>query len=282
MQQQQKQLEMEKSRLELDKLRNPTPQLVNAGDGRLYDPKTGQWITAPASNTPSDLGLNPQYGVDAQGNPVLLQLGKDGKVIQSQMPQGVTLSKEPVKLDAGTHFVLLDPITRQPVGQIPKDLAGAEIQKARGEAEGKAQAAAASDIIAAQNALDTLNQIETNPALERGTGFSSYGNIIPGTSGYDFQNLVEQSKSGAFLTAIQQMRGMGSLSNAEGQTATAAITRMDTATSKEAFLAALNDYRKVITQGLERAQSKLPKPQGEQAAPQGSPSLNDLLKKYGG
>lgn len=69
----------------------------------------------------AQFGLNPQYGVDAQGNPVLMQLGSDGRAVQTQMPDGVSLSKEPIRLDAGTHFVLLDPITRQTVGTIPKN-----------------------------------------------------------------------------------------------------------------------------------------------------------------
>ena len=208
----------------------------------------------------AELGLNPQYGLDQSGNPVLIQIGKDGKAVQTAMPEGVTLAKEPIRLDAGTHFVLLDPITRQPVGQIPKDLAGAEQQKAIGENQGKQIAAAPADIQGAQNAIDLIAGIRSDPYLNRGTGFSSLGNSVPGTGGYDFQNKVEQAKSGAFLTAIQQMRGLGALSNAEGSAATAAVNRMDTATSKEAFLSALHDYEKLVRQGMDRAQKRLGAP----------------------
>lgn len=42
-----RQMEMEKQRLELDSLRNPQKNLINAGDGQLYDPTSQQWITAP-------------------------------------------------------------------------------------------------------------------------------------------------------------------------------------------------------------------------------------------
>lgn len=103
---------------------------------------------------------------------------------------------------------------------------------------------------------------------------SSILNNIPGTGGYDFQNLVDQAKSGAFLTAIQQMRGLGALSNAEGSTATQAVTRMNTATSEEAFLKALDDYEKIIDQGIARAQSRMP----ASAAPSGA---MDYRTKYG-
>lgn len=209
---------------------------------------------------PTEFGLTPQFGVDANGNPVLLQLGKDGRAVQTAIPEGVSLSREPIRLDAGTHFVLLDPITRQPVGQVPKNLREAAAESSGGTVEGRVaaetSAAADADYQAGLNALDILNQIENHPGLSQGTGIWSYGNIIPGTSGYDFQNIVEQAKSGAFLSAIQQLRGMGSLSNAEGSAATAAVTRMDTATSKEGFLSALRDYRKIVQQGMDRARGK--------------------------
>jgi hypothetical protein len=205
----------------------------------------------------TEYGLNPQYGVDENGNPVIVQLGKDGTSTKTPLPAGVQLSKEPIRLDAWTHFVLLDPITRQPIGQIPKELAEAERQKALGDAAGKADAGAAGDLQSAQNSLDLIEGLRNDPNRERGTGFSSIGNIIPGTAGYDFANKVEQAKSGAFLTAIQQMRGMGALSNAEGSTATAAVNRMNTSTSEEEFMAALADYEKVVRQGMERAQGRV-------------------------
>jgi hypothetical protein len=134
-------------------------------------------------------------------------------------------------------------------------------QTSSGTAEGKITTeqtlSAPSDIAAADQALAILDQIVVDPYLERGTGFSSLGNVVPGTGGYDFQTLVDQAKSGAFLTAIQQLRGMGALSNAEGQTATQAVTRMNTATSKEAFLKAVSDYRGIIELGRQKAQARI-------------------------
>lgn len=217
----------------------------------------------------TEFGLNPQYGVDANNNPVLIQIGKDGKAIQTAMPEGVSLSKEPIKLDAGTHFVLLDPISRQPVGTIPKENREAARQTAEGTAEGKTvaeQAAAApGDYQAAQNALDLISSIRNDPARERGTGKSSIFNAMRGTSGYDFEQKVEQAKSGAFLSAIQQMRGLGALSNTEGTAATAAITRMNTALTEEGFLSALDDYEKIVRQAMGRAGSRMP--EGTQPPP---------------
>jgi len=147
-------------------------------------------------------------------------------------------------------------------------------QTSSGTAEGKIkteqQLSAPSDVEAADQALLVLDKIISSPYLERGTGFSSLANVVPGTAGYDFQNLVNQSKSGAFLTAIQQLRGMGALSNAEGQTATQAITRMDTATSREAFVDAILEYRDIIERGRNKAialASGTPTESGEGSGP---------------
>lgn len=233
------------------------PNLMSAG-GSLYNADTGAWITPPqGAGNDAEFGLNPQYGTDANGNPVIIQLSKAGTSKQTQLPEGVNLSKEPIKIDAGTEFILLDPITRQPVGRIPKDLAGAERDKELGTARGKAEASAPQDFQAGQNALDLVETIRKDPYKGRGTGMSSMGNAIPGTGGYDFQNKVDQAKSGAFLTAIQQMRGLGALSNSEGGAATAAVARMNTATSEGEFDAALNDYEKIVRQGMARAQSRM-------------------------
>ncbi len=128
---------------------------------------------------------------------------------------------------------------------------------ARGKITTEQELSAPSDLAAAEDALNIINQITSHPALEIGTGFSSYGNAVRGTPGYDFQNLVQQAKSGAFLTAIDQLKGMGALSNAEGQAATAAITRMDTATSKEAFLKAVSDYKIIVERAAAKARSKI-------------------------
>lgn len=245
-----------------------------------------QWMAQKRAGA-GEYSLTPVYGQNDKGETVLIQPGKSGTAIQTALPPGVKISSGVEKIDLGTQFGILDKKSGQIIGYQPKDLRGAEREKGIGDAQGKAVASAPSDIQAGQNAIDILQKIRDNPYLERGTGFSSLANAIPGTGGYDFSNIVEQAKSGAFLQAIQQMRGLGSLSNAEGGAATAAITRMNVATSKEAFLDALADYEKLVRQGMTRAQSRLANPsatnpQSETPQAPAAPSVDDLLKKYGG
>jgi hypothetical protein len=199
--------------------------------------------------------MSPVYGTDPEtGETILGTVGNDGSFKRIDTG-GFNVAAGIEKVDAGTHWLLYDKRTGQQVGREEKDLAGAEAQKELGTARGKAAAAAGGDFQAGQNALDLIDSLRVDPNRERGTGVSAtLGNWIPGTAGYDFQTKVDQAKSGAFLSAIQQLRGMGALSNAEGSTATAAVTRMNTATSEEEFLRALNDYEKVVRQGMGRAQ----------------------------
>lgn len=97
------------------------------------------WIAAQRAGA-GEYGLQPIYGVDKDGNPVVMQLGKSGKAIEASMPEGFTVSRPPIKTDVGPAVVLTDPITRQPVATIQKDLAGAEQQKVVGKSRGEAMA----------------------------------------------------------------------------------------------------------------------------------------------
>ena len=177
----------------------------------------------------------------------------------------------------------------QPVEGIPEGITVSDpyltaFKRAQGSSEGDkrgdAIASAPSDIAAADSALSVISKIENHPYLDRGVGGTSIGNVVWGTGGYDFQNLVDQARSGAFLTAIESMRGLGSLSNAEGETAKQAITRMNTATSKEAFLDALADYRNEVMKGRARAEARIVS--GGNQSPSGQMQAQPVPQPNGG
>ncbi|UVK39925.1 hypothetical protein LHFGNBLO_001340 [Mesorhizobium sp. AR10] len=202
----------------------------------------------------AELGLQPQTGVDKDGNPVLIQIGKDGNAVQTKMPDGVTLSKTPIKIDAGTEWIILDPVTRQPVGRIPKDLAGEASQKKLGEA----QAGAAFDLPRVeQNANQTLSVLErmkTHKGREGSTGFIQ--GLLPARNSeqVDFQSLVDQTQGQAFLQAFQMLKGAGQITEIEGTKATDAISRLrNQRLGDQDYLQAINDLEGVIKTGLERA-----------------------------
>ena len=81
-----------------------------------------------------------------------------------------------------------------------------------------------------------------------------------GTPGADFKALYDQVKGGAFLEAVQIMKGSGSLSEIEGIKATAALTDASTAQSPDAFRAAMSRFRDAIQTGMNNASTKAGKP----------------------
>jgi len=213
-------------------------------------------------------GLQPQYGVDANGNPVLLQLGDNGEAVTTQMPDGVKLSKEPIKLDAGTSYILLDPITRQVIGTVPKDIQGEAAQKAAGTAQGGAQAELAPSLVDAQNTIDQINDLLADPNLSGATGAvegrlpdSVLSFTNPGA--FSSRQKIEQLKGKAFLNAYATLKGGGSITEIEGAKASAALARMNTAQSDDEFRAALSDFKDAIQTGLNKlaARAGTPAPQ---------------------
>jgi hypothetical protein len=209
----------------------------------------------------TEYGLNPQYGVDANGNPVLIQIGKDGGAVQTKLPNGVTLSKEPIRLDAGTHYVLLDPITRQPIGNIPKDLRGAESEKSIGSIEGTNSANAAAElggiITTAEGTISLIDAVMNDPALDSITGMIQ-GNLPPmSQAGVDLNIKLDQLKGKAFLEAFESLKGGGSITETEGKVATAAMARLDRAQSSEEYRKALKELRDVLETGMARARAKV-------------------------
>ena len=239
------------------------PNLMSAG-GSLYNADTDEWMSPPAgAGNDAEYGLNPQYGVDAQGNPVILQLSKGGTSKQTALPDGVSLAKEPIKLDAGTHFVLLDPITRQPVGQIPKDLAGAETEKAAGKATGEARAALPQVETAANQMLATIDSLATDPYL--GNMLGSVDSRTPNltSDAARVQSKMDQIGGQSFLQAFNMLKGAGQITEIEGQKATQAMARLNTAQNDTDYKAALNELRAVVNSAIQNARIKA----GQGAAP---------------
>ena len=76
---------------------------------------------------------------------------------------------------------------------------------------------------AARGASDLIN----HAGLEKGTGWTAFSGKLPSGDAKAFQTDLENLKSQLFLPMIQQMRGMGALSNAEGAKVEAAIENLD-------------------------------------------------------
>lgn len=109
---------------------------------------------------------------------------------------------------------------------------------------------------------DVANNIQLIDNLLASEGFeSAIGPIqsrLPTVRGStaDAEAMLNQIRGVAFLDSIQEMRGLGALSNAEGDAATRAATRMQAATSEQGFREAAEDFKAIMREGLARMQAK--------------------------
>ena len=211
-----------------------------------------------------EYGMQPIWGVDAQGRPAVIQLGKSGEAKQSVLPEGFSLARDPIRVEGPTGTTILDPQTRQPVQFIPKDVAGAAKQKEIGEAQGQATVNLPTVIANAEQTLKTIKSLKEDPNREWATGVSSIFNGIPATGGFDYAQKIDQLKGKTFLEAYQSLKGGGAITEIEGKKAEAAIARLNPKQSEKAFLEALSELEEVVTAGIERAKQKA----GQPAAPQ--------------
>jgi hypothetical protein len=233
-----------------------------------------QWMARKRAGA-GEYGLQGVWGVGADGKPALMQLGKSGEAILSKLPEGFQPAKDPIKVDAGTHFVLLDPQTRQQIATVPKNVAEAASLKEQGGAQGLAKVALPGALNKAEQAMDVVDQMIKHPGREAATGKSSLldpRNYVPGTEAKDFQIMSKQLEGKVFLEAFESLKGGGAITEEEGKRATQAMARLDRAQSDDEYLRSLNELKTILTKGMGIARQKAGvAPQPEQV-PAASPA----------
>jgi hypothetical protein len=156
--------------------------------------------------------------------------------------------------------------------------------KASGEFIGKNRATAAAALPGAiQSADEGIRLIDemlgkaevrdkSGKVIEKGTaphpGFKNYvgATLLPGMrflEGSDeasFEVRQKQIEGKAFLEAFNILRGAGAITEKEGEKGTAAIMRMNKATSEKEYVAAGRELQEVLRAGKERSQAKAGNP----------------------
>lgn len=113
---------------------------------------------AAGGKPPTSFGT-PIWGQDPQGNAVFGTLDNAGQFNVTETPEGYSFGKDPIKVDAGNEFILLDPVTRQPVGRVPKDNYTPAYDAARGGLEGKTDAEILAERESIASKLPGLRQV---------------------------------------------------------------------------------------------------------------------------
>lgn len=136
--------------------------------------------------------------------------------------------------------------------------------------ESKQEAYSQSAIDAFNRAISSANRLKEHPGFNAGVGVPSInpldgnlaGYIIPGSRAADFRAELDAMKAQVFLPMVQSMKGMGALSNAEGDKLTASIGALDTKMSEGAFKASLERIISDLTSYRDRGAR-----QGQDAGP---------------
>jgi hypothetical protein len=201
-----------------------------------------------------EYGLQGIWGVK-DGKPALIQLGKSGEAIQSKLPQGFEPAQKPIEIDAGTHKILIDPQTRQPIAQIPKNVAAKEAEEKVGQARGTAQAALANGAdIDAEETKKKIDQFINSKGFNE--VFGQIDQYRPKWShsdaGSDALARYEQLTGVAFLSAYSMLKGGGAITDIEGQKAGAAMARLNRAQSEAEAKQALIDFKEAVDTGLRK------------------------------
>lgn len=108
---------------------------------------------------------------------------------------------------------------------------------------------------------DNIVNKEANDKLENSTGgfigWNPLMSMIPNTVQKEVFSQIETIKSAAFTTSIDQLRGLGAMSEAEGEKITNAIANLDMGQNKEQVIRQLKYIRDTFSRARLNAMEKL-------------------------
>lgn len=190
--------------------------------------------------------------------------------MSAEKAQGLLLRQQEADTSRQRLQFEMDP-TRQ--GQI-------SAAKAGGAETGKSSAQAAANLPSAiQTANEAIALIDemvgkapvvdkSGKVIEKGTaphpGFSSYVGatltpgmrFLEGSDAASYEVRQKQIEGQAFLEAFRSLKGGGSITEKEGEKATAAITRMNKASSEKEYIQAARELQQILRTGVENAKKK--------------------------
>lgn len=274
--------------------RSALAQLLGAGDTQ------GANVLAQYQNNANSVYGTPIYGTRPDGTTAIGTFDKSGTFKEIATP-GFTPTPGVRTIDTGTGTVLIDSRTGRPMGggataqpnagpmpsgtsaaqppagangYFPKDVAGAARQGVVGKAEGEAVVGLPETLAKAEQAVAVIDSLLKHPGRAAATGLSGQldpRNYIAGTSATDFRVALKQLEGKAFLEAFESLKGGGQITEVEGNKATQAVARLDRAQSDKEFVSALNDLKRIVTTGMDRARMKASQPQQAPAPVQSQP-----------
>lgn len=165
--------------------------------------------------------LNPVWGTDEQGNPVVGQLGPGGDLVQTRLPPGFRPNPGGTsRVDMGTEWGILDR-SGQLISRVPKDIAGKAREEKLGEYEGGAP--------------------------QRDAGKERLNTILGGLA----RNYLALDNAGGIInpdrSAVENIRARGAVSDL-GQAAAGAV-----GSENQAIRQSINNSRPLLLQSIMQA-----------------------------
>lgn len=148
------------------------------------------------------------------------------------------------------------------------------LEKLQGEVEAQKQKieqskiekqASASDAYqAGQDTIDLIDRIEEHPGFSSyvgakgvSSGFGLLDEPVSGTEAASVAGMIETLQSKNFMNSIQQMKGMGALSDAEGKKVASAIESLNPSMKEEDFKKSLKVIKDITKRGMDKQSKKM-------------------------
>jgi hypothetical protein len=204
-----------------------------------------------------------RYGLDLefddQGN--AYRMGARGNMIGVAPPSGGKFTQQQRWLNRGTDFTPV-PASGVPgaASPVPIDIQGKQEAEETGKVSGQNKADLPNAIARSFEMDAVIDQALAHPGREIRTGTSQLYDpraMIPGQSGKSYEvGPYKQVTGQAFLSSIQQFRGLGHLSDAEGAAGTKAATSLDLSQEDKDHEKSLYDLKALNMRGLIRSYEK--------------------------
>lgn len=110
------------------------------------------------------------------------------------------------------------------------------------------------------NILNTIDQVKNHPGLKKSLGFASNFPTVSGSKAADFEALQETLGSQAFLTQVDQLKGLGSMTETEGAQLRAAAVALSKKQSESQFRKGLADFERRMENAREGSVKKFGAP----------------------
>lgn len=178
------------------------------------------------------------------------------------------------------------------LGRADTDLKRQELQlKIQAQTQDMADKARAkvSDVETARSSIDnmlnTADRVLQHPGLDKATG--SLASRLPSLrqDSADFESLVESLGSQAFLAQVPSMKGLGALSNAEGEKLQSALQSLSLRQSGDQFRANVKEAQRLMLKARENISKRYGVPVNTPDTPDvktPAADIDALVKKYTG